>query len=352
MTTALIKDNELSITPDLLRQYPFLKRLIHFFITSSHVPHATEQPFLHHFFENLLSNLPLAKSRYRYDKDVTDFALCLSILSERNAYEFLLLNIPGVFPNLTTIQAKLANKGFRAYEGKLCYENMKKYMSTTNSKFAFYGEDCTTVLRKIAYDVRSNSFVGFTPPLDENGLSVLKHFQTNSFEELRRWFQEEDISNFLNLHMIQPVSANNTNSHPFVLAAYGTNGKYTSIDVIRRWFTIFEKSSLQSIRVLGYSTDADTRYLLAMKWVSGFFSNLLNSPTTKYPSLLNVVISTSWTWFYLPTTQLFLCMQDPVHICTKLRNKLLSTSARHGQTFTVTNGDGSNSELEKTKCMI
>jgi hypothetical protein len=64
-----------------------------------------------------------------------------------------------------------------------------------------------------------------------------------------------------------------------------------------------------------------------MKLCSGFFATLINDPKTKHPLLLNIAIPTSWSLLFLPAKQLFLCMQDSMHICTKLRNRLLSTSA-------------------------
>ncbi|CAF3838884.1 unnamed protein product [Rotaria sp. Silwood1] len=319
--------NELIFKSEVFQQHPFLKRLIDFYNNLLQNHDTTNEIFLHHFLDNILSNIPMAKSRHRYQEEVLDFAICLFILSGRNAYEFLRRNIPGALPTITTVQTKLAKQGFRAIEGEFRYTDMIKYMSTVNSKFAFCAEDCTTVQRKIIYDTRSNSFVGFSPPLDEYGMPRMKHFQTNSIEDLKRWFQQEDISNLVNLYMIQPININNQKISPYALAAYGTNVKYTSFDVIRRWFTIFDRTASQGVRLIGYSTDADSRYVLAMRLVSGFFSSLLNSPTTKHPLLLTVGIPKSWSWFFLPAQQLFLCMQDAVHICTKLRNRLLSTKA-------------------------
>ncbi|CAF4175876.1 unnamed protein product, partial [Rotaria magnacalcarata] len=125
-------------------------------------------------------------------------------LAGRKAYEFLRINIPGSLPSLTTIQTKLAKEGLRAVEGEFRYNDMIKYMSTVNSKFAFCAEDRTTAERKIIYDTRSNSFVGFSPPLDEYGMPRMKYFQTDSIEDLQCWFEQEDISKLLNLYMIQP----------------------------------------------------------------------------------------------------------------------------------------------------
>ncbi len=93
VTTALTVENDIISSSEFIRNYPLLKRLIDFFITLSKNIHPTNEPFLHYFLESLLLNLPLAKSRYRYSEFVIDFALCLSILAGRNAYEFLRLTL-------------------------------------------------------------------------------------------------------------------------------------------------------------------------------------------------------------------------------------------------------------------
>ena len=326
-STTSTDEKNLYLTSEVCRQYPFLKRLIEYFTTSSQSSRSTEKPFLDHFLENLLSNLSVVKSRYRYEEPVIDFALCSFILAGRNAYEFLRINMPGALPNLTTIQTKLAKEGFRALEGEFRFTDLKKHMNVVHSKYVFCAEDCTSVQRKVVYDVRSNSFVGFTSPLDGNGMPVLTHFQTNSFEDLKYWFEEQDISQLLNLHMAQPICTGYQNIHAIALAAYGTNGKFNLLNIIHRWFTLLEEASREGIRILGYSTDADPRYLSAMRFVSGFFNTLLNNPMLNHPLSMKIVIPKSWTWFFLEGHQVVLCMQDAIHICTKLRNRLLSSSS-------------------------
>ena len=278
VTNTFSVENDLVLSSDFIRKYPFVKRLIDFLMSLSQHTDPTDEPFLHHFLENLLSNLPIAKSRYRYSELVIDFALCVSILAGRNGYEFLRLNMPGALPNLTTIQTKLVKEGFNALEGEFRFNDMEKYMNKTNSQFAFCAEDCTSAVRKISYDTQSNSFVGFTLPLDENGMPRMKYFQTNSIEDLKRWFTRNDISHLINLHMIQPICISNEKTTPFALASYGTNGEYNYSDVLRRWFKIFEEGLCRGVRTLGYFTDADSRYftdadsryLSAMKLASGF----------------------------------------------------------------------------------
>ncbi|CAF1407076.1 unnamed protein product, partial [Rotaria sordida] len=164
--------------------------------------------------------------------------------------------------------------------------------------------DCTAIIPKVTYDINSNSFVGFSLPLDE-GRPITDHYRTESFAQLESWFSSVDKSTLLNIHMIQPITSTEQTSSPIILSAYGTNSKYTSIDIIRRWIWIFDECLAKGIRIIGFSTDGDPKYLKAMKLVLGFFA-----------SLPNMKISDRSHAF-----------EDPIHVCTKLRNRLLSTTA-------------------------
>ena len=112
--------------------------------------------------------------------------------------------------------------------------------------------------------------------------------------------------------MIQQLYVEYNTIPPFPLTVYGTNGKYTFLDVIRRWYTIFKRTLSQGIRIVGYATDADPRYLLSMMLLSGFFANLINTLITNHSLIFKVNIAKSWSWFYLPSSQLILFAQDPV----------------------------------------
>ena len=121
---------------------------------------------------------------------MVDCALCLFVSAGCHAYEFLRINLLDVLSNLTTIQTKLAKEEFRALKGKFRYDDRNKHMATVNSKFANCAEDCISVVRKIIYDVRSNSFVGFTSPLDESGISQMKDFRTDCIEDFKHCCQQ------------------------------------------------------------------------------------------------------------------------------------------------------------------
>ena len=122
-------------------------------------------------------------------------------------------------------------------------------------KYAFASEDCTGVLRKINYDQQTNSFIGFATPLTD-GIPVTKYYQTNSFDQLKSWFESSERSPLLNIHMIQPLPSTNTSVVPpaFLLSGYGVINTYTSIDILRRWLFIFNNCLEKNIRIIGFST--------------------------------------------------------------------------------------------------
>jgi hypothetical protein len=57
----------------------------------------------------------------------------------------------------------------------------------------------------------------------------------------------------------------------------------------------------------------------------GFFARAPNVDLlTGNDKLLNINIPKHWKFFFMRPTQLFLCMQDGIHLVTKIRNRLLS----------------------------
>jgi hypothetical protein len=63
------------------------------------------------------------------------------------------------------------------------------------------------------------------------------------------------------------------NSSPYLLAAYRTDNKFKSSDVISHWHHIYEKSTSKGILIIGYATDCNIRYLNAMRACLGVFVN-------------------------------------------------------------------------------
>lgn len=73
--------------------------------------------------------------------------------------------------------------------------------------------------------------------------------------------------------------------------------------------------------------DGDSKYMKAMRLVSGFFASLPNFQIQQHPNAFNIHLTSSWDWFYLRQKQLFLCLQDGIHLATKWRNRLVGSAA-------------------------
>jgi hypothetical protein len=65
----------------------------------------------------------------------------------------------------------------------------------------------------------------------------------------------------------------------------------------------------------------------AMRLASSFFASLPNFKLDQHQHAFKINIPNDWTWFFLNKNQLLLFFQDPVHLVTKWRNRLLSTTA-------------------------
>lgn len=185
-------------------------------------------------------------------------------------------------------------------------------------------------MSSISYDATEDCFIGFTPPLN-NGLPSVGRFKTNSYHELEQWFENFDRSTLVNVNLIEPLLTNINSlvhSRPYIISAYGTNNKYSAIAVLRKWIYVYNELKKRNINVVGFSSDCDFRYLKAMLLSLGFFARAPNVDLlTGSDQLLHIDIPKHWKFFFMRPTQLFLCMQDGVHLVTKIRNRLLSDTA-------------------------
>ncbi|CAF2168973.1 unnamed protein product [Rotaria magnacalcarata] len=323
-TDSSTTNKSLTISSNLIQRYPFLIDFI-CCCESNLFP-----DFLLDFISNIVSNLTRTKNLFRYKQSAKDFATSLYILRGRTAYEFVRINLVGSIPSIPSLRVGITSEKNQYVEGEFYFDRLKDYMDSFNCTYAFIGEDCTGVVPKVHYDVYSNCFIGFNLPLAD-GFPSTRYFSTNLFAELEMWHNQIDKASLLNVHIVQPLRPlNSTSPPPFILSGYGTNGKFTARDILQRWLKIFDLCLERNIRILGYSSDCDPRSLNAMRNAMVFFSKskvqLEEHQHHFNISLLKVsnLLQHNSSWFFLKPKQLFVCFQDGVHICTKLRNRLLA----------------------------
>ena len=146
------------------------------------------------------------------------------------------------------------------------------HLGFSNTNIGLCSEDCTVIIPKVTYGVKSDNFVGFPLAL-EGGRLIADYYQTESLTQFENWFSSVDKPAFLNIHIIQPIVSASQTSNPVILCVCGTNGKYTSFDIIYWW--IFDGRLARGIRIIDFPTDVDLKHLKAMKLVSAFFLHCL-----------------------------------------------------------------------------
>lgn len=106
--------------------------------------------------------------------------------------------------------------------------------------------------------------------------------------------------------MAQPVG----DCYAFCLLAYGTDNKFSSLDVVKRWQFITNELEKIGIKVLVISSDSDSKYNGAMRKLSS-----LKSVTNQNAKWFSCHLDSSGPFY----------IQDTIHVGTKLRNFLLRT---------------------------
>lgn len=220
----------------------------------------------HEFTKNMLENMNRSKNNYVYSSSIRRFASALYVLGGRNTYEFLRINLPGALPACSTLEIYNDELCKSIEEGEFRFTELKQHLDQGGSNYIFCSEDCTGAVSRIQYNVHTNSFIGFCPKLT-NGVPEKRQFSFDRFEQLEHAFQTIQKSTLVNVHMAQPISAVPLST--FLLSTFGTENSFDSLSIIRRWIFIDEQCLAHGIRIDGFASDADGKYLKAMKYVSG-----------------------------------------------------------------------------------
>ena len=205
-----------------------------------------------------------------------------------------------LLPSITTVRKTLANSSFCMHEAQFHFEAVADNFAVTNSTLAVVPEDCTSIIAKVVDDSVFNSFVAFTAPIKQDTLPS-DHYQTESSTELQRWFKEKQKSTSVNLHMVQPLFS----SSP---ARESTSVLLSDEDVMNRSWWVYGKTRKKGVRMLGFSTDCDPRYLRSMWIASGLFVSNMHQKFQSHADSFKINIS-SWQWFLLSSPQLCFFMQ-------------------------------------------
>ena len=170
---------------EIIKSSPLLQSVFQFYANENQS--GDNYHFLSSFITTIIKNVATSEKGQRYDETIRTFALCCYILVGKNSYNFLRLNLPGSLPNLTTLNTLIGTNEDVIIECKFRFSQLQRYLQSFKVEHVFCAEDCTALVRKITYDVKTDTFIGFSTPLD-NGVPFPLYFKTTSFSELQQWF--------------------------------------------------------------------------------------------------------------------------------------------------------------------
>lgn len=277
----------------------------------------TENYLLSLLLKSAERNTGKVKTAYRHDDTVKMFMAYLKMLGGTLFYQTVHANLRSCIPSPSGVNKYIADKGPRITEGVLRSDELLEYLNKRNLPLIVsVSEDGTRMIGKICYDSHTNKLVGFSLPLNNDGMPKTDQFMARNVEEIQSHFNDEknSVSTIAYTIMAQPLVENVA---PFSLTLFSTNNKFTANDVISRWYFIRKELRKKGIEVLSYASDGDQKLLKGMKIVSG----IGNCDET----LAQIV---KCKWFNCKYAEEFpLCFQDMIHLLTKLRNRLLRATA-------------------------
>jgi hypothetical protein len=173
------------------------------------------------------------KGKKGYHSELKQISLFFYLIGGKQLYEALSANLN--FPSLSTVKRHLASLEDLDYkDGLIRVTEFAKFLNQQKyPKYIFGSEDMTKIKPVIRYDSKNNSVVGLSAPLDrESGLPVLNIFEFDNTERVFELTKTYEIAPYVNTIMLQPL-LNKSVAYPIVL--YGSNNKFTYIDVGNRW---------------------------------------------------------------------------------------------------------------------
>lgn len=201
-------------------------------------------------------------------------------------------------------------------EGVLRITELKEYLRNLNlPNYVYLSMDGTRNMGRAQYHHASNQIIGHVLPLDEETGMPIAGYEALSASHIGKCFYDvrtrkgRDIACNVNVIMAQSPMRG---IPAFCLLLYGTNEKYTAVQVTKMWNYISEELRKVGIIVLTISSDSAAKFNSVM--VNHLNFGCLNGKSSDYPKYFNANIVHMG---YIP-------FQDPIHIGANFRNRWLN----------------------------
>ena len=187
------------------------------------------KPFLKKLHESAIVNSNRKKSGNRYDNALKLFATYLYTIGGRMLYETLYANLP--LPSLTTVSRTINKYNYFIREGQCRAKELKEFLISRNLPLVVWlSEDATRLTGRVQYDKETNQLIGFVLPFDSNGMPIANTCSATSVNKMEESFNNGTIAKLIYVVIAQSLVERGP---PFSLCLFGTDNKFTYIDVAR-----------------------------------------------------------------------------------------------------------------------
>lgn len=275
-------------------------------------------------FDSAVKNNSKEKHGYRHNDTIKMFAAYLRILGGKLLYETMHANLSTSIPSPSIISSYIADKGAKITEGVLRSDDLLLYLTKRKLPLVVaISEDATRMVGKICHDPSSNKLLGFSLPLNDDGMPITESFFARNVAEIQHHFKSNHISTMAYTIMAQSLVEN---VPAFALTLFSTDNKFTALDVLSRFAFIKRKLAEKGILPYTHASDGDARLLRAMKLATG-----IGMP----PKMSDDQSDFKSEWFSWkpiimnPMDDLFatIYFQDFIHVTVKLRSRVLRPSS-------------------------
>ncbi|KAK3917721.1 Acyl carrier protein 4, chloroplastic [Frankliniella fusca] len=256
--------------------------------------------------DTALKNCEREKHGRRYEDEIKYFAVYLFIVAGRFTYEWLYDNLQPALPSLSEVERILSSTSTPVTEGKFRFEELCEFIKNKNlPKKVFVSEDGTRIIQKFVFDLTSDQIIGPVLPLSQNGVPIINSFPASSAAMIAKHFEQGVPSSTAYAIMAQAVQ---DGAPSFCLNIFGTDNKFETEHVFKRWHFIHSELAKRNIEVVGFAGDGDPKILGAMQ--SQLFSE---GPKTTQPFQ---------DFYFACEDQKFFVLQDFIHTVNKFRHRL------------------------------
>lgn len=289
---------------------------------------ATQNPnikFLNEMIFCYNRNTNRSKKAYRYTTAMKLFTAYIRMIGGEMLYETFHANNSGAVPSKSLINRFIRKTKCDANEGVIRSEELLEYLNKHKlPKLVALSEDATRITARIQYCSRTNEIVGFPLPLDENSMPIPGYYKARTAAEIENHFYdvatetENRPACYVNVVMAHSLVRG---IPPFCLLIFGSDNKYTSTDVDKRWTYICGQLLKQGIKVVTFASDSDPKFNAVMKKSLQLGCDLSASEVPTPP----------WFNSHCNLNTDYFPIQDVIHIGTKFRNKILNHSLKFGK---------------------